>query len=364
MKLTMLYRMLLMWRALSLSFNIKLTPIFTIIGFLFLHLINSIGFALDHIFFPQIRKLEISNPIVIVGNPRSGTTFLQRFLVENGLGAGMRIWKMLYPSLTLQKLIKPILPFMEKISPARYHTSVIHDTSLSAIETDDPALMFRYFDGLFVYGFFLAWAQEDMKHLFDQNYRDTSKRDFTYLEKMWIRNLISEKREQIISKFFSLAVRIPQFLENFPDAKILYMIRDPLATVPSCLSLITSVLQNRFGFWNLSKEDRQRYIDRIYDGLLDLSLSFHKDFVEGKIEKGKVMVIKYDHLMNNFENLMIELLEFIEESPSENMKHTISVTAGKQRRYKSEHEYELEKYRLTEAKIRSDFASIYETFLN
>jgi hypothetical protein len=85
-KYNMLYRMLLMWKALSFSFNKKITPLFTIVGFLILNFINSVGLALDHIFFPAIRKKEISKPIVIVGNPRSGTTFMQRFLVNNGLG--------------------------------------------------------------------------------------------------------------------------------------------------------------------------------------------------------------------------------------------------------------------------------------
>lgn len=359
----MLYRMLLMWNALFFSFNKKISPFFTMIGFIFLNFINSIGFALDHIFFPAIRKVKISKPIVIVGNPRSGTTFMQRFLEENGFGAGMRIWKMLYPSLTLQKLIKPFLPFMERISPARHHVSVIHKTSLTAIETDDPALLFRYFDGFFVYGFFLAWAKEDLKYMFDPDNRDTSKRDFKYLEKMWIRNLISEEKERVIPKSFSLSVRIPQFFEKFPDARILYMVRDPLATVPSSLSLVTSVLDNRFGFWNLAEEKRQKYIDRLYSGLLDLSSSFHKDFIQGKIPKKSLKIVRYNRMMNDFENLMIEIMEFTEEPLSENLINIFKETAEKQRAYKSEHKYDLDKFGLNEEKIRKDYAPIYETFL-
>lgn len=358
----MLSRLFLMWKALSFSFNKKISPLITVIGFLFLHLITSIGLALDHVFFPGIRKKRILKPIVIVGNPRSGTTFMQRFMVNNGLGTGMRIWKMLYPSLTFQALIKPFLPIMELFSPARHHSSVVHKTSLKGIETDDPALLFRFFDGFFVYGFFLAWAEKDLKYMFDPKNRDTSDRDFNYLKKMWIRNLIGEKQNRIIPKIFSLSVRIPQFLKHFPDAKILYLLRDPLSTVPSGLSLVTGVLDQRFGFWNLSAEKRQNYIDRLYNGLLELSITFHDHYVSGAIPEESIKIVLYDRMMGDFDNLMKEILDFIGETPSEKFLDTIKETSYQQRAYKSEHKYDLNKFGLTEEKIRKDYAPIYNTF--
>jgi hypothetical protein len=353
-----------MWKALSFSFNKRISPVFTIIGFLVLNIVNSVGLALDHIFFPGIRKKGISKPVVIVGNPRSGTTFMQRFLVKNGLGTGMRVWKMLYPSLTLQTLIKPFLPTMEKFSPARHHSSVVHETSLTGIETDDPALLFRYFDGFFVYGFFLAWAEKDLKYMFDPKNRDTSERDFAYLRKIWIRNLIGEKQERMIPKIFSLSVRIPQFLKQFPDAKILYLVRDPLSTVPSGLSLVTGVLDNRFGFWDLPEDKRQRYIDRLYNGLLELSIVFHDDYVSGKISEDSIKIVRYDRMMGEFDKLVDEIMDFIGDSPSGELAKIISETAEKQRAYKSGHKYDLEKFGLSEEKIRKDYAPIYDTFLS
>jgi hypothetical protein len=289
---------------------------------------------------------------------------MQRFLVTNGLGTGMRIWKMLYPSLTFQTIIKPFLPLMEKFSPARHHSSVIHETSLNGIETDDPALLFRFFDGFFVYGFFLAWAKDDYKDMFDPKNRDTSDRDFNYLKKIWIRALVGEKQDRMIPKIFSLSVRIPQFLKKFPDAKILYLIRDPLSTVPSGLSLVTGVLDNRFGFWNLSDEKRKRYIDRLYNGLLELSLTFHDDYVSGKIPNENVKIILYDRMMRDFDRLMDEVFEFTGDSPPESLRNMIKETAEKQRAYKSGHQYDLNKFGLTEEQIRKDYAPIYDKFLS
>ncbi|MBI5324542.1 MAG: sulfotransferase [Ignavibacteriae bacterium] len=350
------------YKAIAGNFHKPVAPVFTFVGLLILRIIVSIGIISDKLFFPSLRKRKIKNPVFIVGNPRSGTTFLQRFLVNQKFGVGMQLWKMLFPSLTLQILIKPFLNIMEKFSPARFHAHAAHETNLRAVETDDPALLFHYFDGFFVYGFFLAWAEEDLKSYFDPNIRDTSQRDFKWLDEVWKRNLISEKNDRIIGKLFSLGVRLPKFLEYFKDSKILYTVRDPLETVPSGLSLVTGVLDGRFGFWNLPKERQDFYINRLYSALLDLSLRFHDDYVEGKIPKDKIKIVRYDKMMNNFESVMEEIMQFIDVKPSPEMTDIINKTAEKQRNHKSGHKYSLSQFGLNEEKIRLDYKNIYETF--
>ena len=50
---------------------------------------------IDWIFFPFKLNKRIKKPILIVGNPRSGTTFLQRFLAKN-FGTGSELWEMMF----------------------------------------------------------------------------------------------------------------------------------------------------------------------------------------------------------------------------------------------------------------------------
>ena len=97
----------------------------------------------------------------------------------------------------------------------------------------------------------------------------------------------------MVGKLFSISVNIPAFLKKFPDAKLLYMIRDPLNVIPSGLSLVTGVLDGVFGFWNLPKEKRQFYIDRLYHALIELQLQFHDDWINGRIDKSKVMTTNF-----------------------------------------------------------------------
>ena len=156
-----------------------------------------------------------------------------------------------------------------------------------------------------------------------------------------------------------------QLFENYDkNSKILYVIRDPLSVIPSGLSLITGVLDKRFGFWNLPIEKRQRYINRLYKGVIYLLLRFQKDWINGRIDKSRVFIVHYDRIMTDFENLMYEVLEFIDHEPSENLKKNILETAEKQRNFQSSHEYDLEKFGLNAEQIKSDCAPIYKTFLN
>ncbi|MBN2719405.1 MAG: sulfotransferase [Deltaproteobacteria bacterium] len=360
----MLHRMLIVHKALAEAFGLYVRPVLIFTVFWILHAVVSVNMVLDHLFFPSLRKKHIRSPIIIVGNPRSGTTFLQRFLIDNGFGTGSRLWKMIYPSLTMQFFLKPFLPLLEKVSPAKYHASAAHKTSLTGFETDDPGILFRYFDGFFLVGFLLSWSKNDYTDMFDPDIRDTAKRDFGWWAKIWRRILVSEKQDRIVAKLFSLGVRLPRFLEEFPDAKVLYTARDPLSTVPSGLSLVTGVLDGIFGFWSLPEEKRAHFIGRLYTALLSLTLRFVKLYSEDPSLQKKVKIVTFDRMMTDFDRLMPEIVEFIGNEMTPELSETIKKTAEKQRAYKSDHKYDLAKYGLTEEQIRKDYAPFYELILN
>ena len=152
-------------------------------------------------------------------------------------------------------------------------------------------------------------------------------------------------------------------MTRFPEAKILYMVRDPLSVIPSGLSLVTGVLEKRFGFWNLPEDRRKIYIDRLYKALVTLLIRFHDDWINDRIDRSKVMIVHFDKMMNNFDGLMSEILSFFNHEPSTDLISSIQQTADSQRNFKSKHNYDLEKFGLNAKQIRSDCSKIYETFL-
>ena len=345
------------------TFNAWFSPLTSGVMVLVLRMIVGIGRIFDNVIFWGIRK-PLKDPIIIVGNPRSGTTFLHRFLIKENIGTGSQLWQMLYPSVTLQKCIKPFLPILEKISPARHHSTAAHKTSLTSVETDDVSLLFRYLDGFFLYGFFLTFDDEDLFHWVDPNITDRSSRDFSWFESMWKRNILTNKGERYIGKLFSLSSNLPAFQKRFPDAKVLYMVRDPLNVIPSGLSLVTGVLDKKFNFWSLDEKIRMRFIDRLYNALIELLNRFHHDWTNNNINKENVLVVRFDIMMNDFETLMDQIINFIDIEKKDSLANVIQDTAESQKSYKSKHKYDLEKFGLTEDRIKMDCKAIYQTFLS
>lgn len=360
---SILTRMGRVYRVLRRVHHVRIVPLFLALLFLMLRSIVWFGMQLDRLFFPRLRRTRANRPIVLVGNPRTGTTFLQRFLADEGFGSGMELFLMLYPSLVLQKLLKPILPLLERVSPARFHSTEAHETSLSSVETDDVGVLFRYLDGFFLYGFFLSFDEKEWLPEFDPRRRDTSERDFAWLETLWRRSLVVHGAERNVAKLFSLAVRLPRFLERFPEAQILYMARDPLAVIPSSMSLMVGVLDRAFGFWSLPSEVRQRWLDRMYAAWILLFQKFHEDWTSGAIDRSRVYIVRYDRMMMDFEGVMEEMCSFLEHEMTPKLRARVHELGDKQRKYESEHRYNLAKFGLSEAQIRADCAFFYQTFL-
>jgi hypothetical protein len=371
---SMLGRMARIHRVCRRTHRVYVAPLIVFVVFSFLRAIVWVCMKLDGVLFPSLAKTQVKRPIVLVGNPRTGTTFLQRFLVDHGFGAGMDLFLMLYPSLLLQKLLRPFMPLLEKVSPARYHSTEAHETSLSSVETDDVAVLFRYLDGFFLYGFFLSFDEPDLLPCFDPSVRDTSKRDYAWLDAVWRRSLVLDsppsnrsvagRTPRNVAKLFSLSPRLPQFLGQFPDAQILYMVRDPLAVIPSSMSLVTGVLDRAFGFWKLPEDVRRRWLDRMYQAWVLLLSRFHDDWQSGAIDKSRVFLVHYDAMMQNFEGTMRDMCAFLDHEVTPELWTQIVQCGKEQRSYESAHKYNLAKFGLSEDQIRKDCAFYYKAFMS
>jgi hypothetical protein len=141
------------------------------------------------------------------------------------------------------------------------------------------------------------------------------------------------------------------------------MARDPLSIIPSAMSLVVGVLDKAFGFWSLPDAVKKRWLERMYTAWVLLLQKFHEDWTSGAIDKRRVFIVRYDRMMADFEGLMDEMCAFLGHPMTPSLRETVHKHGEKQRKYESEHKYNLGKFGLTEAQIRRDCAFFYETFL-
>ena len=126
------------------------------------------------------------------------------------------------------------------------------------------------------------------------------------------------------------------------------MARDPLAVIPSAMSLVIGVLDRAVGFWSQPEAIRRRWLDRMYKAWVLLLHKFHEDWTAGVIDKKRVFIVRYDRMMMDFEGLMDDMCTFLGHEMTPPLRATIAKKGETQRKYESEHKYDLAKYGLTE----------------
>lgn len=351
------------------NFGFRLRPLSTFGLIQLRHLLSASGRGLDHVFAPGFRSIPMDRPVFILGNPRSGTTFLHRFLLNTGELCAFELWEMLLPAITGRRFLSRVIDRFAPLSPARYHSSDAHDTSLRDVETDDAMAFFHFVDGGFLWAYFLAWeddwGSESARRLFelDDLPRREKDRFFEYLEGCWRRNMYAKDKRRIIVKSSMLGAGVRTLLERYPDAKIIYLVRDPVSTIPSGMSLLTSVLDRSYNIFETTDPARRaRYLNNLYQASCHMYRTLLRVTREGVIPPENLRIVTYPQLMRELEPTIEDLVAFLELSPGPGFWEEVRLQGAKQRAYQSKHSYSLEKFGLTEAQIRSDLAEIYQEF--
>ena len=362
-------RYLDVYRIILKTFGFRVRPVGTFAVKQAHSLINAATLAADRIVAPSFQQEPIDRPVFILGNPRSGTTFLHRFLLHTDELAAFALWEMLFPAITARRVVGPFVDRFAKLSPARYHSTAAHETTLREVETDDAMALFRFMDGGFLWTYYLAWddtwGSELSRKCFDLDNESAEdiERHFGYMEGCWRRNLRVKEMPRIAVKASSYTLRVKTLLKRYPDCKIIYVVRDPVETIPSGMSLVTGVLENSYGMFRTTREeDRKRYLENLYQASCHLFRYFHTVWTAGEIPPKNLCIVRYPEMMSDLEGTMREVIRFLEIDPHPSFAQRVREQAQRQRERKSAHEYTPEQFGLTADRIRSDLDFVMRDF--
>lgn len=362
-------RRIALYRTVSRTFNTPIRPLSAFGLFQVRNAISKTAMALDSVIFPGWRKQALDRPIFIIGNPRSGTTFLHRLLMGTGDVATFEMWEMLFPAISARKALGGIMPRLDKLNPAQYHSSDAHETSLRGVETDDLLTFFNTLDGPFAWAYFHAWedtwGSAEANHQFGIGDVDSRSEEafFQYNEKCWKRNLKAKNKTRILVKSSMLTFRIKALLRRYPDAKLLYIARDPVETIPSGMSLLSGALENAFDIWNkTTKAQQEHWLDNLYRASTAMFESFHEAYTGGEIPEKNLLIVRYPDLIQNLEQTIKEVLSFIEVDAPQEFLDEVREQSSKQKKHSSKHGYSPEQYGLTAEQIREDLDFVYRTY--
>lgn len=345
----------------------------------------SLSLFLDNIFFPNYRNVKIEKPIFIIGHPRSATTFLHTILTTTEEFLIFKDWELNHPSLTLRKILqdsKTLRIFFSLISDLRFSPYRILKSAkkdnenftrggvqkyrqhIELIAQEEELLFLHILDTQFLtLETPLGFEERGYPELCFNDDQPHQMRSVLFFRDCLKRQIYLTGKKQIVAKMNFSMFRMKTLLKVFPDAKIVYLVRSPLETIPSHLSLHRRLLDRQFGLDNIPNDKLQQYFNHRYH----YNILFYKYFDDlmknNEIPKDQILELTYNSIRNDLIGVIQKVKRFTNLQFSPELEKRIKRQIEKQSSYKRKHEnLPVEAFNLTEERIKADFDFVFQRY--
>ncbi len=293
----------------------------------------------------RIKKHEIQkHPLFILGYYRSGTSYLHQCLVQDDRFGYHSNYQMVLPEvmLTTERALLPVFDFICRVFKI---TDSVHRVPLSfRFPGEEDATMTTYLDPRGAqWGYFFPEKMKEQFQkyvLFDETpaaEAEAWQRSFVYLLK---KISIASQQRQLVLKSPPNTARIRKLLTLFPQAKFIFIHRDPYHVYASNKKF-WGVLQRVYALQGTKSVDVNGLILDTYSGMMQRYLD-----EKAYVPPGQLTEIAYDDfvqdpvtsLRNAYQELHLDDFSYCEEK--------IKSFAGSQRQFKPL------KHELPEAEIK------------
>jgi omega-hydroxy-beta-dihydromenaquinone-9 sulfotransferase len=327
---------------------------------------TSFTLFLDRIFFSNCFKLPVEAPIFIIGNPRSGTTFLHNLLTQTEEYVAFETWHIIFPSLTARTFLRPIINYLIRNN----RTSIVpehvgHKVVLNGIE-EEELLFLHKLDTQFVLQLspLLFDNQEHPELRFHDDQPDAlRKNSVTFFKRCLQRQIYYTGRRRVVAQIHYSIHRLKTLREAFPDAKFVYLVRSPLEVIPSHLSLTQNMLAHEWNLKKISQDKLNQCLQRRYRYDVELYRYFYDLCKSQEVSESYVLILLHQELLSDLHKSFMKIASFTQIEPSTQLLKAIEQQADDQKNYKRKHRVmKLKEFSLTKERIIEDLSFIFEEY--
>jgi hypothetical protein len=326
-------------------------------------------FLLDDLLFPAYKKQPLEKPLFILGNYRSGSTFLHRLLSRDSQTfTSMRTWEIfITPSITqrqisrfvgrLDKLIgSPLKRFLVNIDRRGLGQVKIHHISLFEPEEDENILLHIWSTSFVCFMFPFRDEMPPYQFFDDALPAEEKRRIMAFYRSMLQRHLYADGgARHFVSKNPAFSAKIETLMEFFPDARILYLARNPLDMLPSTISWLSYA-------WGVFSSPLDKYI--YTTETLELAQYWYRHplaYLDSH-PSPNALVLSYDDLIQRPEQVIRGFYRQFGYPERDGLENIVAQAVAETRTYKSDHQYSYEKMGFTREEIVAAFQDIFERF--
>ncbi len=359
----------------SRNTNGRLTPkrIKALIGWYLVmplhNLLTWIAFFLDEIFFRGYRKQKVEAPIFIIGNFRSGSTLLQRLLAQdNEHLTAMKTWEIyVAPSITQRKFWKfvenldrrllggRLAKLLVKAEARRLGTIPMHRVALHEVDEDEGILLHNWASSFLM--FIFPFHEVMCPYLyFDTEMSDREKKmamEFYY--RMVQKHVYYHGGKQYIAKDPAFSSKVDTLRGYFPDAKFIYLVRNPVDMLASKTSFFAYI-------WKYFNEPYEPYPFR--EMLLDLTRSWYIDTLKTleALPESEYMIIKYRSLVEDLDVTTRSIYDHFNIPLTPDFEEKLYTAVQEAANYVSKHRYSLIEMGYSTEQVYEQYHEIFERF--
>lgn len=335
-----------------------------------MQLMNGVFLLLDNVLFPGYRRVEVKEPVFIIGNPRSGSTHLLRVLArDEQTFACARLWEVLLaPSITQRRIVRTLAALDRRLgSPAERWLGAWQERAFPEAdkyhkirfrEPDEDELNFLSIFSAIHLVFPFPFPEEFAPYIyFDTEVSPAEKKRFIAFYKRSMQRTLYEHgpTKRLLSKTPANSGRIGTLCKAFPDAKVIYTTRNPATLVPSTMSLFS--FQSGV-FCDLLDERLFR------EPVLEMTKHWYRypiQRLEGR-PTGTYAIVRHDDLVQDLEQTVIDTYTALGFDISPEFARALKEEVEKARQYTSRHRYSLEEMGLTQEQILAEYQDVFERF--
>mgnify|MGYP001086428106 FL=1 len=330
---------------------------------------HAICFFLDGIFYPDLRKVNVEEPIFMVGHARSGTTLTHRLLSQDGgRFSSFLLYELYFPSLIQKKVIRWIARLDEEHWRGLLAGQVqaweewrygrmrnMHSMGLTQPEEDDIVLYWSMAAGFWITK---MPYMGDLDFYAMNDWTPRKRRRYNNFYRECVRRQLYLNGTQLIhlSKNPMYSGRVASLIEAFPDCKIIVNVRNPYETIPSLMSLM------RGGWKGMGWDDAQQA--ETLSILADQSFDTYLHPIEAldANPNTKAAIIDYRDLTSDPAATIEKLYSDLDLPMTKQYQEVLAQQGKRERKHNAKHEYSLEQFGLEADEIRTRLDVLFDRF--
>lgn len=329
-------------------------------------LLHTVTFALDPVFFPSLRRIEVCRPVFVVGHARSGTTYLHRLMANDPRFSYVLLWEMFFPSLIEKKVLRAVLRWDQRLGgrlrrridafdERKFSKSQgVHESGLFAAEEDEFLLTLSCASGFWVVQY--PSAQDLDFYYVDDRWPDRKRRRVMQFYRECVRRqlVLNGPGRTHLSKAPIHCGRVESLIKTFPDARFVVPVRNPYETIPSFLKLMQFA-------WSARKRS-EADMRSSFRSFVDSSYHYYQhplDVLDAHPEVPSA-IVNYSDLVTDPGGTVRRIYEDIGFDMVPELAKALDGETG--REYRSGHTYSLDEFGLDADEIGKRLAPVFERF--